>query len=85
MNERELKEIGEKLAREAARSDVGSKQMRELYRIAKTRPTPYLEAHVQYQIARSKSSRRGGPRGFDNFGPVMLQVITILFAYRSLY
>lgn len=73
MNEKELKEIGEKIAEAAARANVGAKQMRELYRITKTRSIPYLEAHIKRQIPRA--GRRGGPIGLDKFGPVMLEVI----------
>jgi len=75
MNEKELKEIGEELAEAAAKAGVGSKQLRELLRLAKTRPTPFLEARVEYQIARAATGGRGGPRGFDRFGPTMLDVI----------
>lgn len=68
-----MKEIGEKLAKAAAMADVGTNQMRELYRIVKTKSIPYLEAYVKRQIPRA--GRRGGPRGLDKFGPEILEVI----------
>jgi len=73
MSEKELKELGEELAEAAAKAGIGAKQLRGLYRIAKTRPIPFLEAFVMRQI--SRAGRRGGPRGFDEFGPTMLGVI----------
>ncbi|MBS7631448.1 hypothetical protein KEJ47_07745 [Candidatus Bathyarchaeota archaeon] len=76
MNERELKDYGEKLAREAAKADVGSKQMRELFHVLKTKSLPYFEAHVKNQIARSiRGGAKGGPKGFDVFGPKILEAI----------
>ena len=75
MNEKELKEVGEHLAEAAAEAGVGSKQLRGLYRLAKTRPTPFFEAFVKRQISRASKGRRGGPIGFDRFGPVMLDIM----------
>ena len=73
MSEKELKELGEELAEAAAKADIGVKQLRDLYRIAKTRSIPFLEAYVKRQIPRAR--RRGGPKGFDKFGPAMLDII----------
>ena len=40
MSEKELKELGEELAEAAAKADIGAKQLRDLYTIAKTRSIP---------------------------------------------
>jgi len=76
MSEKKLKELGEKLAKAAAKADVGAKQLRELFKISKTRPIPFLEAYVKRQISRAKSE--GGPGGFAKFGPEVLEVMELL-------
>jgi len=68
LDERDLKRIGECLADSAARAGVGAKQLKELYRIVKTRPIPFLEAYIERQISRSVG-------GFNAFGPDVLEVV----------
>jgi len=67
--EKELKAEGEKLAETAVRDGLGAKQLGLLYRLAKTKPMPFVEAFVQKQIGR-------GVRGFiPDFGPTVLELL----------
>lgn len=75
MDEKELYKIGEELAIAAAKADVGSKQLRDLYKISKTQALPRLEAYVKRQIVRSSKKEKSSPKGFDKFGPVMLSTM----------
>ena len=75
MDEAEYKKLGEELAREAAAVGLGSKQLRSIYTLAKTKPLPYVEAIVKRQTARAAQGERGGPIGFDRFGPALLRVM----------
>lgn len=75
MTEEDYYSIGEGLAKTAVENGVGSNQLQDLYRFAKTKPLPFMEAHVNRQTARAIKSRGGSPRGFDVFGPEFLDVI----------
>lgn len=67
--EKNVKESGEKLAKIAVKSGVGSKQLRTLYKLAKTKPSPFIEAFIQRQIGR-------GVEGFEAFGPLGLELLS---------
>jgi len=75
MDESEYKEIGEKLAGEAVKAGLKMGQLRLLYKLAKMRPIPFMEAWVKRQIARSAEGGRGSPQGFDQYGPIILEVM----------
>ncbi len=75
MDETEYKEIGEKLAGEAVKAGLRMGQLRLLYKVAKMRPIPFMEAWVKRQIARSAEGGQGGPQGFDQYGPIILEVM----------
>jgi hypothetical protein len=62
------KEVGERLAKEAASSGIGSKQLRQLFTITQTRTLDHLDAFIKYQIGRNV-------RGFDKIGPELLKLI----------
>ena len=69
MKEEDLKERGEKLATIAVENGVGSKQLTTLYKLAKTKPVPFIEVFVKRQIGRNVE-------GFDSFGPPMLDLLS---------
>lgn len=75
MDEWKLKEIGERLATEAVKVGVGSGHLKRLYRSAKKEsvPIPFIKAWIEHQVARSAQRKRGSPRGFDIFGPKILE------------
>lgn len=52
-----MKAKGEELAKLAVEHGLGSKQLRDLYKITKTKPLPMVEAHVKRQIARVSGSK----------------------------
>ncbi|MGB9960012.1 MAG: hypothetical protein ACPLKQ_05780 [Candidatus Bathyarchaeales archaeon] len=60
VEEKELKEDGEQLARIAVESGMGLKQLQTIYRLVKTKPMAYVQAYIQRQIGR-------GVRGFSAF------------------
>ena len=68
MDERDLKKLGEDLAESAVRAGVAAKPLKELYRLVKTKPIPFLEAYVERQISRFVG-------GFNTFGPEVLEVV----------
>lgn len=57
LDEASLKAKGEELAKLAVEHGLGSKQLRDLYRITKTKPLPMVEAYVKRQIARVSGSK----------------------------
>ncbi|MEM2107792.1 MAG: hypothetical protein QXL10_00710 [Candidatus Bathyarchaeia archaeon] len=57
MDEASLKAKGEELAKLAVEHGLGSKQLRDLYKITKTKPLPMVEAYVKRQIARVSGSK----------------------------
>jgi len=69
MNEKDLKEKGEELAKMAVEGGLGSKQLKTLYKLAKTKPVPFIEAFVKRQIGRNVD-------GFDSFGQAMLELLS---------
>jgi hypothetical protein len=73
VSERELYQVGERLAKEAVRAGVGAKQVRGLFVLAKTSPYEKFEAHIKYQTARASGGGRGGPQGFDLLGPTLIK------------
>lgn len=75
MNESEYKELGEGLAESSVRTGLGARQLRSIYKLVKTKPLPMVEAFVKRQISRTGRGRRGGPRGFDVFGPALLEKV----------
>ncbi|MCX8151314.1 MAG: hypothetical protein N3D85_07430 [Candidatus Bathyarchaeota archaeon] len=52
MDELSLKTKGEELAKLAVEHGLGSKQLRDLYKITKTKPLPMVEVHIKRQITR---------------------------------
>jgi hypothetical protein len=62
------KEIGERLAKLAASSGIGSKQLRGLLTIAQTHTLDRLDAFTKYQIGRNV-------RGFSKIGPDLLALV----------
>jgi len=75
VSEKEYKELGDELAKLAVSSGLSGDQLRQLYRYVRTRSTPEVEARVQRQIGRSASRSRGGPRGYNVFGPRFLELV----------
>jgi len=63
-----VKEVGEELAKTAAASGIGSKQLRDLLTRSHTSTLDWLEASIKYQISRRI-------RGFNEFGEALLKVI----------
>ncbi|MCX8153583.1 MAG: hypothetical protein N3E52_04025 [Candidatus Bathyarchaeota archaeon] len=57
MDETSLKVKGEELAKLAVETGLGSKQLRDLYKVTKTKPLPVVEAHIKRQIARVSGSK----------------------------
>ncbi|MEM2099089.1 MAG: hypothetical protein QXU99_05010 [Candidatus Bathyarchaeia archaeon] len=57
MDEASLKAKGEELAQLAVEHCLGSKQLRDLYRITKTKPLPMVEAYVKRQISRVSGAK----------------------------
>lgn len=68
MKEKDTKEKGEELAKIAVESSLGSKQLKTLYKLAKTKPMPFIEVFIKRQIGRNVE-------GFESFGPPILQVL----------
>lgn len=52
IEEKSLKKEGEDLAKVAVDSGMGSKQLKTIYRLIKTKPMAFVEAFVQRQIGR---------------------------------
>lgn len=52
IEEKELKKEGEELAKVAVESGMGSKQLRGIYKIAKTKSMAFVQAFIQRQIGR---------------------------------
>jgi hypothetical protein len=77
LEEKEYKELGERLAREAVKAGVGNKQIRSLYQLAKTNPYERFETRLKYQIGRSSGYGHGGPRGFDVFGKLLIKELGV--------
>jgi len=63
-----VKEIGDQLAKTAASSGIGSKQLRQLLTLAKTRPIDRLEAIIKYQMSRNVT-------GFGQLGNALLKIL----------
>lgn len=63
-----MKEKGETLAKIAVEGGVGSKQLTTIYKLAKTRPVPFIEAFIKRQMGRDVE-------GFDSFGPPVLELL----------
>jgi len=68
LSEKELKDKGEEIAQAAIDVGVAFNQLKMLYKLAKTKPVPFLEAFVKRQMARNVV-------GFDSFGPVILELL----------
>ncbi len=68
MKEKDLKEKGEDLAKIAVEDGLGSKQLNTLYKLAKTKPVPFIEAFIMKQMGRDVE-------GFDSFGPPALELL----------
>lgn len=68
MKEKDLKEKGETLAKKAVEGGLGSKQLKTLYKLAKTKPVPFIEVFIKRQMGRDVE-------GFDSFGPPMLESV----------
>lgn len=66
--EMDLKREGEEVAKIAVENKLGSKQLTTLYRLAKTKPTPYIEAFVEKQMGRRV-------RGYLPFGRRVLKLL----------
>jgi len=62
------KEIGERLAKQAASSGIGSKQLRQLFTMTQTRALDQLDAFIKYQIGRNV-------RGFNKIGSDLLRLV----------
>ena len=60
MSEESIKNIGEDLARVAVESDMGAKQLQMIYRLAKTKPLAFIEAHIKRQIGRKDIRGKAG-------------------------
>jgi hypothetical protein len=69
MSEMERKTDGENLAKIAAKQDIGAKQLRNLYIMAKSREIPYIEASVKNQMVRLERS------GYWPFGEEVLKIL----------
>jgi hypothetical protein len=67
--EKDLKEKGETLAKVAVEGGLGSKQLTTLYKLAKTKPVPFIEVFVKRQMGRNVE-------GFNSFGPPMLELLS---------
>lgn len=52
IEEKEIKKEGEELAKLAVESKLGTKQLRTIYTLTKTRPLPMVEAFIQQQLSR---------------------------------
>ena len=59
MSEEALKSIGEELARVAVDSNMGAKQLQTIYRLVKTKPLAYVEAHLKRQLGREILGKAG--------------------------
>lgn len=59
MEEKELKSEAESLAKIAVESGLGSKQLRAIYDLCRTKPLPVVEAYVQRQLGRDVSGKKG--------------------------
>jgi len=70
--EKNLKMEGEELARIAVNSGMSAKQLQTIYRLAKTRPLPYVQAFVKRQIGRDV-------KGFAGF----MKVLELLEKYEN--
>lgn len=83
MSEKEYSDLGEELAKLAVQTGLGAKQLRDLYSYIKNKPLPEVEAVVKRQIGRSMGGQRGGPRGYDIFGPRFLELMEAYKENRS--
>ena len=68
MKEKNLKEKGKELAKIAVKDGLSSKQLITLYKLAKTKPVPFIEAFIMRQMGRNVE-------GFDSFGPPSLELL----------
>jgi len=55
VEEKEIKKMGEELAKVAVESRLGAKQLRTIHTLTKTKPLPLVEAHIQHQLGRGLS------------------------------
>lgn len=55
--EKNLKKEGEDLAKIAVESKLGSKQLRTIYTLTKTKPLPFVEAFIQHQLSRVQGTK----------------------------
>ena len=69
MKEKEIKEKGEELGKTAVDDSLGSKQLKTLYKLAKTKPMPFIEVFIKRQMGRNVE-------GFVSFGPRLLDVLS---------
>jgi len=67
--EKDLKEKGEELAKIAVEWGLGYKQLKTLYKLAKTKPVPFIEVFIKRQMGRNVD-------GFNSFGQPMLELLS---------
>jgi len=63
--EKNLKEIGEELARVAVSSGMGAKQLQTIYKLTKTKSMVYVQAYLKRQIGRGISGLTGFKKVVD--------------------
>ena len=68
MSEEALKELGEELARAAVDSEMSASQLQTIYRLVKTKPLAYVEAHLKRQLSRVDLGKAGFKKALDILG-----------------
>jgi len=69
--EKKLKLVGEDLAKKAVDSGMGASQLKTVYKLVKTRPLPFVQAHLQRQISRALERSVSGLAGFQRILDVL--------------
>jgi len=65
MSEEDFKKLGEDLAQAAVDSDMGAKQLQTVYRLAKTRPLAFVQAHLERQMGRDIPGKAGFKKALE--------------------
>jgi len=65
VSEEALKSLGEELARVAVDSGMSVKQLQTIYRLIKTKPLVFVEAHLKRQLSRVDLGKAGFRKALD--------------------
>ena len=68
MSEEALKELVEELAKVAVDSEMSASQLQMIYRLVKTKPLAFVEAHLKRQLSRVDLGKAGFKKALDILG-----------------